>query len=277
MNLLDSELAPYINADMTRKIAEDVFKLSKNILSDSGKCSFFLSMRLCYLESQSKLEYIHHILKHDPDLTDLMPYKYFKLLQSYHVNLYRFRSVERHAITSMINSFYEMDVDTLLQDGSKMPLKITLKGIQAPGWPKSGICCLDASVQDSTGRYGNLCHGIRHYFTAKGHPHHTVALQSSDEYDVSQGSKLLDFGNNHRVRYGVRQSLGVDVKLRQQMFEPPLKECLLDRYRHTIWIDDLHVKKLSLCKAERQAKFDGPNNETILDERYEEIASIDLP
>lgn len=41
--------------------------------------------------------------------------------------------------------------------------------------------------------------------------------------------------------------------------------------------DSIPIEKLSLCIEGRKATFQGPRNETSIDEYYEEINSISIP
>lgn len=49
------------------------------------------------------------------------------------------------------------------------------------------------------------------------------------------------------------------------------------KYINEIWAKDVPLEKLSLYRAGRKAIFAGKNNERVVDEEYEEIASIPLP
>lgn len=53
--------------------------------------------------------------------------------------------------------------------------------------------------------------------------------------------------------------------------------CLFEKYRDTLWVEDMRIERLSLCKEGRVKIFGWPNNDDLIDEEFEEVASIPLP
>lgn len=56
-----------------------------------------------------------------------------------------------------------------------------------------------------------------------------------------------------------------------------LSKPLQEKYNNTVWAEDIKIERIALCKEGRVATFHGPNNEALIDEYYEEVASISLP
>ncbi len=67
--------------------------------------------------------------------------------------------------------------------------------------------------------------------------------------------------------------------LRKSVRERPTFDArdLTKKYQDTVWAEDIQIERMSLCKTDRKAKFQGSNNEILLEDEYEEIASIPLP
>lgn len=52
---------------------------------------------------------------------------------------------------------------------------------------------------------------------------------------------------------------------------------LIDKYKGVYMVKDIQIEKLSLCTTGRIAKFKVRNDESLVAEEYEEVASIPLP
>lgn len=52
---------------------------------------------------------------------------------------------------------------------------------------------------------------------------------------------------------------------------------LIEKYKDVVLAENIPLEKLSLCNSHRIAKFEGPRNEVLIDEDYEELDRILLP
>jgi len=267
--------------------------ISSVITNNLRAPTHFLCLPLCNPRSRAKLQTLVETLRSD-EASIGIPRAAFRLPNSFHLQLCNLRIEtldELHAASDLLRS---LDISEILgRDSSDLqaacsgpvksnpsntrrqvkipPVKVTLEGIEAyPRVDKAVSVC--SSFQHGLDRFIMLACSFSQMFAS-------ISVAGQPFQPRFTAEKILG-PNLLRTRYAKKWDTRVDTvgRARRIQSAAPLDiRGLFEKYKDTVWAEDLQIEKLSLCKEGRVKTFGGPNNSILVDEEYEEVASIALP
>ena len=280
------------------------FHINLKILNNPHSATHFICLPLYTSKSKEKLEDIVRTLRNDDTLAGV-PQKAFRLPKSFHVCIHNLRVGTNAGINTTIKTLSKVRLKDLLtkpardlanclyiesmdDGGIKManeghssnmsdttPLRLTLRGTYSPdSLEASKARVIHTNVHDPSDRLTRFVSGVRHHFESEGIRYSIFPNGKPHGHGVFVGANLI----NGHWRKERKQSIASDghriskSSPRYFDFEP-----FRDKYKDFDWARDIEIEKLSLCKEGRKATFHGPNDNILVDEDYEEIASIPLP
>ena len=293
---------------MAVKLTRNAFKINRSVRNNPTGATHFVRFPLYNSKSKATLEKFMRTLR--DELRDFrIPQKAFRLPKSFGITMVSFRVESASALQVAVETFHRLDVRKMLACEStrgdvdpadspypsdKMagrrnhdqvqqvkPLTVVLRGLHFPASKAlanaSKMCSF---LDDPSDRLPLSRVKIRHHFKREGfvHPKDTTNTENFSLETFPSGPGLVW---PELVRLGkAKQQTLIDES--GQAYRRKLREVidawgLPERYRDLVWTENIQIEKLSFCKEDRIAKFHGPNNETLIDEDYEEIASIPLP
>jgi len=159
--------------------------------------------------------------------------------------------------------------------------------------PPQRTTVLYAAPQDPTNRLLSFCERLRNVFTEKGflvsddrplRLHATVVntiyakpggRQDPSKYAKTSAPRVTD-GSESNIR--LHTSGSTDSPGRERYSKGPRAfdaTLLLEECRDLVWAEDVHLEKLAICKMGAKKIVDSSFN--VVDEKYEEVASLELP
>ena len=281
------------------KITKAFAKKLKGYLSlttDPVAHTHFICLPLCNDTTRVGLENMVRTLRNDSSLSQL-PQKAFRLPRALCLPIIKLKASTTDDIVTILNAFHQLNVARLLskefgedheinEPGNRnaltcvetskhtgvadrivspepvTPLNLTLKGlrgVEARNSVGEGFPTLYAGLECPDNRLGNLSHRIGPQFGSMW-----VHQPLSNDYSRKRGPNVVNLKRTH-----VTKGSPITVKIHDPT--------LIERYAHTTWLKDVRLEKLSLCKNGRKSLWSDSSKQTLLDEYYEEIASIPLP
>ena len=119
-------------------------------------------------------------------------------------------------------------------------------------------------VVDSSGRLDSFTRAVRHHFAIS----EVVDDDPGEDIDATKGPSLIN--TKYAKRYDTFSNKLGKLRKKQKVSDLEIQG-LVNKYK------GVHIEKLSFCIRPRKAKFQGLNNETSVDEEYEEVISIPMP
>jgi len=153
-------------------------------------------------------------------------------------------------------------------------LKLTLRGLRTShNKDLAKTPALYGILDDPSNRLPSFFRKVKEHFDQGGvgyPPSHSTSLARLG----LETSSILDTCYSGRYQWKLTKK-----GLRKSVRERPTFDArdLMKKYQDTVWAEDIQIERMSLCKTDRKAKFQGSNNEILLEDEYEEIASIPLP
>lgn len=282
----------------TTKTLRAARSVEKNLRSPTH----FLGLPLCNAKSKAKLDFIVHTLRSD-ELTREIPPKAFRFPQSFYSKILSFSVATTDGVKDAIRTLKGFDVEKALaadSSGSKstfasisdistegghcddvcltkaQPLKVDLRGFSSIASSSHHY----ASIDDQSDRMRFFFASVRQHFRARGymyveeHSRNHLRLFPQDSGRGVLGPNLINLRKGKPYRMVMDWN---DEVAKKRKADRAIIQKLIDKYTDTVWAKDIEIEKISLCKAGRKATFLGPDDDMLVDEEYEEIASIRLP
>lgn len=263
-------------------------------IMDNPQCpTHFLCLPLCTPTSRAKLQTLVETLRSD-EASIGFPRAAFRLPNSFHLQLCNLRIETPHDLDAVSDLLRGLDMNELLgrkpsdlqaissgqvkfnlTDARRQvktpPVKVTLKGLIAfPHTDKARA--LYATFQGDSDRLDMLVRNVSHMFASRS----VTGQPSQPDFTARRllGPNLLD------TRYAKKWDIVVDKDRGvRRIYRAALVDTryLIEKYKDTVWVEDMRIEKVSLCKEGRLKIFGGPNKHDLVDEGFEEVASIPLP
>ncbi|KAL8728398.1 MAG: hypothetical protein Q9166_005443 [cf. Caloplaca sp. 2 TL-2023] len=155
-----------------------------------------------------------------------------------------------------------------------LPLKVILKGFSERDFQySSSINRIHAGVDEPSGRLPQFVRSIWNHMSLNGYSQHKYFKDRPSSWLEKGGALLL----NSKTLNKKQRTIIIDGTVRKSDFIEFDARNFLEKYQDFEWAKEITIEKLSLCKEGRLATFAGPHNKKLIDEEYEEIASIPLP
>ncbi len=160
--------------------------------------------------------------------------------------------------------------------GEVPPLYVSLIGLSAPRYQRAEIPVrLAYGVPiDSSNRLHFLSYQIRQHFKSAGIEPFVFLKEVNRDGVGFLRPQFISNSRARRYKKFVDQTGSETVKKVGSKYDA---RGLIAKYTDVVLADNIPLEKLSLQKNFRKATFDGARNEVLLDEYYEEAASIPLP
>lgn len=267
-----------------------------SVLNDPKSATHFLCFPLCTQRSQPKLQTLVQTLRENENAIGI-PREAFRLPKSFVLRVRELRIETDDGIHVALDILHCLDLRDLLesrlhgdatlrngvvysQSTSVAPLKLTLKGITAHLNDKlhdpSKTNQMWGLLHDPSNRIRPFMQNIRREFEALATPDKVPGLP----WDSGRTASEVTAPNLIATRFNRKHDTFVNKLgvLRRRLISPRFDpRGLVENFGDTLWAEDIQIEKLSLCKEGRMKTFGGPNNDVLVDEGYEEIASIPLP
>ena len=272
------------------------------------EATHFLSYPLYNPRSSSQLQNLVQILR-DDEKTAGCSQKAFRLPKSFHLRTSRFRFESLRDVENASKLLHSLDVNGILRhaaiaavranannqndrvmetsvaengigrDSRVPPLYVSLKGVStSTRWRHPDrILSVYSVAEDPSNRLHLLSSQIFEKFISAGFKEHISTV--SPEYRASKHLSIPDVNLLNNFKATKTQTV-LDDKGRKYKTQEPSQydpRGLMNKYNNVVLADNISLERLSLCKNRRIATFRGGRNEILLDEYYEEIASIPLP
>ncbi len=156
------------------------------------------------------------------------------------------------------------------------PLYVSLIGLSARRYYRAGnpVEVVYGVPIDSSNRLHFLSYQICQHFKSAGIEVFVSPKEVDRDEIIPLPPQFID-NNKAQRRRKVKDKTGREtVKKIRAKFDAG---GLIAKYKDVVLADNIPLEKLSLVKNVRKATFHGARNEILLDEYYEEVASIPLP
>ena len=278
---------------ITKAFAKGLLNQDGRLLANPLAATHLVCLPLYNDATRVGLEQMVRTLKNDSYLSQF-PQKAFRLPRVLSLPVIAFRALTIDSMMATLNVFHQLNSPAMLgkefredHDGGKpvdraelgisnitdvndriispeplRPFTVTLtglKGLEPNNDVGRGFATLHASLEYPNDRLQEFTHRVRLQFDSKGF-HHLGRADYSDPF----GLRLLSLRN-----FRGKKNSNKPIRIEDQM--------LLERYTNTTWLKDVRLEKLSLCKNGRKSLWSDTSPRILLDEYYEEIASIPLP
>ena len=287
---------------MDTSLLRRALQISKPVLKNPAQATHFVRFPLFHEGSRAKLEQVEKTFRDEMFHVPHVPRRAFRLPQSYHIKVCSFRTETAPTFQTALQNFRSLKLRELLaqQSSNEAPgseesrslsvpgpeqvdhnesqhseaLRIALKGLRGSSLEVLAKCqklfCL---VDDSSQRLPSCIQKIRQSFEQAGY----AGLEKQSGLRSEDFVKGPDLIGTKRARRQ-QKFINPEGALVSQRLSPKFDaRGFPEKYQDFVWADDIQIKKLSLCKEGRLATFEGSDRKTLIDEDYEEVASIPLP
>lgn len=214
-----------------------------------------------------------------------IPQRFFRTPKSFRLAVARYRLTTDQEEEIAVRALHKLDVHAALgalsrfkdAESHALPLKVTARSVL----PRKGLMDLSraevayAQAADSSNRLASFVDNVRTHFTQEGIEHFRkpVNLHEPERPEISIDRFYLLSSKKVMTTFRAREGWMLK-KRKHPHFD---LRGLVQKYKDEVWGESILLEKLSLCKEGRIVTFGGSNKRRIIDEEYEEIASIPLP
>ena len=302
ISLLKVDSWPPFNLNMEAALLKKALTINKRILIRPSSPTHFVCFPLFHEGSRVKLERVEKTFRDEMFHLPHIPRRAFRLPQSYHIKVCSFRAATAPTCQTALQIFRSLDLRELLthqssteargidesrslsvpdpekvdHNESQHPeaLRIALKGL-CGSRPEILAKCpwLFCLVGDSSQRLPRCIQKIRQSFEQAGY----AGLEKRSDLRSEDVIKRPDLISTKHAR-SEQTYINLKGALVRRSISPRFDaRGFPEKYQDFVWADDIQIQKLSLCKEGRLATFGGSDRKTLIDEGYEEVASIPLP